>query len=82
MKWSHTESKKLQITSWIRKISKSDVKVIVSDYSYHCFFTGNPITKTLIVFPDHIETKGVLAINKPLDEVQISDVIKLYGKIS
>ena len=81
MKLSLTESKRLQIISWIRKMRKSDSKVIVSNYSYRCFFSGNPVTKTLIVFPDEIETKGIITIYKPLNEVGIADIIKLYKRI-
>jgi len=60
---------------------KSASRVIVSNYSYSCFFSGNPITKTLIVFPDEIETMGIITIDKPLDKVEMPDIIKLYKRI-
>ena len=82
MKLTRTESKKLQIESWVRIFGKSASRVMVSDYSYKCFFSGNSITKTLIVFPDEIETKGIIAIDKPLDEVEMRDILKLYKRIN
>ena len=78
---SATESKKRQVTSWVKMFRKSASQVIVSNYSYSCLFSGNLITKTLIVFPDEIETMGIITIDKPLDKVEIPDIIKLYKKI-
>ena len=78
---SATESKKRQVTSWVRMLRKSASGVIVSNYSYRCFFTGNHVTKTLIVFSDAIETMGIITIDKPLDKVEIPDIIKLYKRI-
>ena len=81
MELSVTESKKRQVTSWVKMFRKSACRVIVSNYSYPCLFSGNPKTKTLIIFPDEIETMGIITIDKPLDKVEMPDVIKLYKKI-
>lgn len=81
MKYSMTESKKYQVISWIKQIRNSDSKVLVSNYCYDCFFTGNAMNKTLIVFPDEIEAKGIIAIDKPLSQVELFDIIKLYTRI-
>lgn len=82
MKKSTKELKKRQVTSWVKMFSSSPSKVMVSDYSYNCLFSGDPKTKTLIVFPDEIETKGIITIDKPLVEVEIPDVIQLYKRIN
>ena len=66
MKLNPIELKRLEIISWVRKMRKTHTRVIVSDYSYHCFFSGLPLKKTLIVLPEEVETKGVIAIDKPL----------------
>lgn len=81
MKLSLAESKKIRIKSWIRNIRSSDAKVLVDEYCYNCFFNGNLLTKTLIVFPDDVETKGIITIDKPLSQVGIIDIIKLYTRI-
>jgi len=81
MNLSPTESKKLQIISWIKMYRNSTSEVRVSNYSYHCFFSGLPITKTLIVFPDEMETKGIITIDKPLHEIELSDLIRLGKRI-
>jgi len=81
MKLSPVESKKLQIISWVKKVRQADTKVLVSDYSYHCFFSGLPMRKTLIVLPDEVEEKGVITINKPLIEIEMSDLIGLSKKM-
>ncbi len=73
--------KQYQIIYWIQKIRQSPTRVIISDYTYNCFFSGIPKSKTLIVFPDELDIKGVIAIDKPLDEVEMLDIIKLYKKI-
>ena len=81
MKPSIIESKRQQVTSWVKMFRNTSSRVMVSDYCYNCFFSGAPITKTLIVFPDEIETMGIITIDKPLNEVEIPDVIKLYTRI-
>ena len=81
MKSPLVESKKYQIASWIKEVRKSDSKIIVSNYSYHCFFSGLPITKTLIVFPDEIEKLGIITIDKPLDKVEMEDITKLFKRV-
>lgn len=70
-----------QIISWIEPLRKSSSRVLVSDYSYNCLFTGCPKTKTLIVFPDEIESRGIMSIDKPMQEVGILDLFKLFDKI-
>jgi hypothetical protein len=75
------KSKKHQIISWIKEIGRSDSKVLVSSYCYSCFFSGIPITKTLIIFPDDILTKGMIAIDKPLNEIEALDLMKFYKRI-
>ena len=82
MNLSSTESKKQLITSWVRKMSNSDSKIIVSNYCYNCLFTGDPRTKTLIIIPDEIETKGIISIDKPIHKVEIPDIIKLYKRVN
>lgn len=77
MNLSDTESKKLQIASWVKMFKQCSSRVVVSDYNYHCYFTGLPVTKTLIVFPDEIEEEGIISINKPIDKVEMSDILKL-----
>ena len=81
-KLSPTESKKLEVTSWIKMFRKSPCQVMVSSYCYNSLFSGNPRTKTLIIFPDEIETKGIIAIDKPLEEIEMPDIIKLYKRIT
>ena len=81
MKLSHTELKKQQVITWINMCRKSTSNVKVCDYSYNCLFSGLPITKTLIVFPDELETKGVITIDKPLIEVEEQDILKLREKL-
>lgn len=81
MKASPRIAKQHQIVSWVQNIRKSPSKVLVSNYCYTCFFTGDPLTKTLIVFPDELDTKGIISIGKPLEEIEITDIIKLYKRI-
>ncbi len=82
MKLSSKESKKSEVTSWIKMFRKSPCTVMVSNYSYNCLFSGDLRTKTLIVFPEEIETKGIISIDKPLEDVEMPDIIKLYKKIT
>ncbi|MEM7108052.1 MAG: hypothetical protein AAF519_07485 [Bacteroidota bacterium] len=82
MELSPTESKKREVTTWVKMFRRSPCEVMVSNYSYHCLFSGNRRTKTLIVFPDEIEAKGIISIDKPLEEVEIPDIIKLYKRIT
>jgi hypothetical protein len=60
---------------------KSDSEILVGDYCYKCLFTGKSVTKTLIIFPDEIEAKGIIAIDKPLNRVEVPDIIKLYHRV-
>ena len=82
MRSSRLVSKQLQVTTWVKRLSTSSSNVIVSNYSYNCLISGKPRTKTLIVFPDEVETKGIIAIDKPLDDVGLPDIIKLYSRIN
>lgn len=82
MKLTEIESKKLQIVFWIRIFGKPTSRVMVSNYSYKCFFSGNSVTKTLIAFPDEIEANGVIAIDKPISEVEMPDIINLFNRSS
>lgn len=74
-------SKEKLVTSWIQKIRNYSSEVIVSNYCYECTFSKQSKKKTLIVFPNEIEQKGIITIDKPLEEVEILDIIKLYKKI-
>lgn len=76
-----TEIKKQQVTSWIQSMRNSPSEVLLSDYCYSCIFSGSLKKKTLIVFPDEVETKGVIAIDKALKEVEMFDIIRLHNKI-
>ncbi|MCR9251813.1 MAG: hypothetical protein NXI20_15410 [bacterium] len=62
-------------------LRKSESEVIISDYSYKCLLSGIPTTKTLIVIPDEIESRGIIAINKPMSQVEVTDIIKIYSRI-
>ncbi|MEM6525312.1 MAG: hypothetical protein AAF693_16030 [Bacteroidota bacterium] len=79
---SSTESKKREVTAWIKMFRSSPCEVLVSNYAYRCLFSGNPKTKTLIVLPDEIDAKGVISIDKPLEKVDIPDIIKLFKRIT
>lgn len=73
--------KEKQVTTWIQKIRNSSSSVMVSNYCYECAFSKKNKTKTLIVFPDELDKEGIITIDKPLEEVEILDVIKLYKRI-
>lgn len=81
MKLTPAVSKKHQVTTWIKTFRKSGSRILVNNYAYKCLFSGKLVTKTLIVFPDEIETMGIITINKPLDQVELSDVIKLHKEL-
>ncbi len=74
-------SKEKQVSTWVQKIRKSSANVLVSNYCYECAFSKKSKTKTLIAFPDQIGEQGIISIDKPLEEVEIFDIIKLYKKI-
>jgi len=38
--------------------------------------------KTLIVFPGEIERKGIISIDKPLEQLKLKDIIQLYARIN
>ena len=82
MKATPSQSKQEQVTSWVQKLNKSKSRVLVSSYCYNCFITGNLKTKTLIVFPNELEHKGLIAIDKPLEHVELLDVLQLYTQIN
>lgn len=73
--------KEQQVALWVQCLRNNPSRVLVSNYCYNCYQTGNSKTKTLIVFPDELMTKGVIAIDKPLEKVEMLDVIKLYKKL-
>ena len=62
-------------------LRKKPSRVEIGNYSYKCFFSGKEITKTLIVFPDEVVTEGIITIDKPLEEVEIVDILRLSKKI-
>lgn len=74
-------SKEKQVTSWIQKIRNSSSNVLVSNYCYECTFSKQHKTKTLIVVLDEVEKQGLITIDKPLEEIDLFDIIKLYTKI-
>lgn len=74
-------SKEKLVISWIQKIRNYSSDVMISNYCYECTFSNKHKTKTLIVFPHEIEKNGVITIDKPLEEIEIFDIIKLYKKI-
>ena len=78
---SPIELKKREITSWIRMFRRTPCNVMISNYCYNCLLSGDPRTKTLIVFPDEMDTNRIMAIDKPLTEVEIPDVIELCQRI-
>ncbi len=82
MKLSLSVSKKRQVALWVQMFRRSDAPVNVSNYSYKCFFSGKQVTKTLIVFPDEVETTGIITIDKPLEKVELSDIIKLTKRLA
>lgn len=82
MKTPNNSSKLNQVSSWIKNFSKSGSNFLVSNYCYDCLFTGNLMTKTLIVFPDELQTKGIITIDKPLEKIELIDVINIYSKIN
>lgn len=81
MKESPLIPKQQQVSLWVQKVSKTSSKVLVSDYCYNCFFSGKQKFKTLIAFPDRVGEQGIITIDKPLDQVEILDIIKVYKKI-
>ena len=74
--------KRQEIISWIYRFKKNPSTVLLSDYCYNCFMTGTEKNKTLIAFPDEVLKKGIIVIDKPLKEVGIKDIIKLYTRIN
>lgn len=62
-------------------LRKKQSRVEIGNYSYKCLFSGAEISKTLIVFPDELVTKGIITIDKPLDEVEFADVMRLSKKL-
>ncbi len=70
-----------QIISWIRGFGVPTSGIMVENYCYNCVITGDPKTKTVIVLPNDLEDKGVITIDKPLEEVMLTDVIELYSRI-
>ena len=80
MELSQTELKRIQIELWVSIFGKSTSKVMVSNYSYECVFSGYTTTKTLIVHPDEVETRGIMTIDKPINDVEVHDVINLFKK--
>lgn len=81
MKMHSPSTKEQQVAFWIQSLRNNPSRVLVSNYCYNCFQTGNPKTKTLIVFPEELMSKGIIAIDKPLEEIEMLDVIKLYKKL-
>ena len=81
VKLSASQSKKQQITSWIKLFGKTSSNVIVNDCSYKCYFTGKHVSKTMIIFPDEIESDGVYTVGKPLKDIEIPDIVKLGKRI-
>ncbi|MBV6644055.1 MAG: hypothetical protein KI790_01320 [Cyclobacteriaceae bacterium] len=82
MKLSSTTPKQEEVISWIRNFRKTSGAIKVSSYCYNCFLTESTKTKTLIVFPEEVDTKGIITIDKPLDEVELTDIIKLCKRIA
>lgn len=82
MKFSDSEPKRNQVIAWVKMFRRSVSRVIVSDYSYSCYFSGNRVTKTLVVIPDEIEHLGIIAIDKALDQIEMPDIIKLGKRIT
>ena len=70
-----------QIRNWIKAFLKTPSEVFVGEYAYS---TGSGARKTksviciLNLFPD----KGLICIDKSIDEVQPSDVIQLYKSLA
>lgn len=54
---------------------------MVGCYCYCCQISGVSKTKTVIAFPDEIDEKGLISIDKPINEVEIVDIIKLYKRL-
>lgn len=73
--------KRKQIAIWVMNLKSCSKPIAISEYSYDCIVSGEPKNKTLIVFLEEAASKGIIAIDKPLEEVELLDVIKLCKRI-
>ena len=74
-------TKQQQIVYWIQQLRKSTSNVFVNDYCYNCYLTGDEKNKTIIVFPEEVEQRGIISIDKPLKEIELIDIIGIYKRI-
>lgn len=70
-----------QIAHSIKLMIGYQQPVYVSEYCYNCVINDTPKKKTLIILPDHLELKGIITIDKPIDEVTHLDLIMNYKKL-
>ena len=77
---SQLTSKQEYLSEVIQKIRQSPSKVVVNSICYSCLFSGKTKHKTLVLIPDELEMKGIITINKPLEEVEMLDLLKLYKR--
>lgn len=75
------ERKRRQVCSWIQSFRKSNSRIVVGGYCYCCQVSGVSKTKTVIAFPDELDKKGLISIDKPIEKVEMIDIIKLYKRI-
>ena len=66
-----------QIRNWIKAFLKTPSEVFVGEYAYQSG-SGTPKTKSVICILNMFPEKGIICIDKPIDEILPSDIIPLY----
>lgn len=66
-----------QIRKWVSAFLRNPSEVFVGEY---CYSTngGASKTKSLICITSQLPEKGIFCIDKPIDQIQPTDILMLY----
>lgn len=71
-----------RIHQWVELINRKQQKIHIEKVCYSCIQTGIQKEKTVIALPMALPQKGLITLEKSMEEVELIDIIQLYSKIN
>ena len=71
-----------QVHQWVELINRKKQKIHIEKVCYSCVQTAVQKEKTVIALPMALPQKGFIIIEKPIEEIELIDIIKVYSKIN
>ena len=71
-----------KVYKWLELINRKQQRIHVENVCYSCIQTGIQEEKTIIVIPNVLPKNGFITIEKPIEEIELIDIIKVYSKIN